>query len=478
MVVKRIRNLRNGKAGLVAVFGLVAIAVAVVMAWPYFAGSSNQLLSRIPEIDEARLSERAKKMMASCEESIRVNPEDATAWGLLGRACLAHQLQEPARQCFEVASELEPENYEWFYSQALSLDVADNAKAIPLIEKAIELCKRGKDQLKCRLAEIYFDESDMQSCRKLVESVLEGNARQLRANMLMARLYLIENKTDESLKCIQVVLDGQPNRKEALRLMSQIQSRKGNASEANRYATKAEDPTAFDEAWPDPVYQKVLDLRKDVNKLVANALQLPTSMIKERVRVLKEAVAEEPHEPNWHGFLGQTYLQMRQFEHAKDALENGIRLHPDSPVLRYTLGLVYLNQQNFKKAIPVLEKAVALKQDYDQAYLNLGIAYRENGQVKKSIDAIKKSIAILPGGLKSQLNLAASLERDKQFDAAVDAYKECLKLDDQSAEVHFLFGRLLSERREYANDAKKLLSKAIEIDPTFAEAQDLLNSID
>lgn len=458
--------------------GLLVLAGTGALVWYFVGGAEDRaLLARIPKPNIDRLSGRATELFESCEHSIRVNPRDASGWGILGRAYLSHDYAEEALVCFEVASELEPENYEWYYSQVLALPASEQKKSIELLRIAIPLCQEGLDQLQCHLGELLFDEAKYDECKNITREVLDKYPRHPRANLLMARVCLIRNEIEESLACAEKVISLEPNRRQALRLLSQIHIRLGNEKQSSEYSKKALDELAVDEPWPHPVSQKIRQLRKDVNQLVMNALRLPPSKVKERIRVLQEAVESEPKEPIWHGLLGQTYLQTRQFDRARQAMENGFKTCPESPVLRYIMGLVYLNEGNYPKAIHFFQEAISLKADYDQAYLNLGIAYRENGEPGKSIKALEESLAILPGSLKTKLNLAVSLEADKQTDKAIEVFKQCIDLDEQSAEVNFLLGKLLAKSGENIELGKQHLRRAVELEPEFAEAKELLDSL-
>ena len=479
MTSSLVRRSRSATAAVVValVLGLAILAVGGWFVWQAISNrAGSQLLQRLPDVDVTRLSERSRRLMVSCQESVRLDPADASAWGLLGRAYLAHQFQQEAGQCFQVAAELEPENFEWHYAQALTLIPNNNSQAIELIRQAIELTDENVDQLQCRLAELLFDEAEFTECRGELEKVLEKTPNHPRANMLLARLFLIENQPQESLRCIQLVTAVQPERQEALRLLSQIHSRLGNSREAAKFAAEAEDPQAYNPSWPDKINEKIQSLRKDISQLVPDAMRLPPSKVMERLRILEEAVEEEPHEPQWHVFLGQTLLKVRDFDKANEVMKKAVELHPESAIVQYTFGLVLLNEGKAKEAIPVLEKAVELKSDYSGAFLDLGIAYRLENSLDKAIEAFEKSLKILPGNFKTQLNLAVTLELDGQVDRAIAAYRQCLELDDQSADVCLLLGKLYVQKKDVEN-ARKYLNQAVALDPNLAEAKALLNSL-
>ena len=454
------------------------------------AQSSSKWLDRLPEPDISTLSNRAKKTIESCEESVRIRPDDASGWGLLGRAYLAHYLHEAARQCFEVAQELEPSNYQWPYSVMLSVNPPDAAQSIELVKESL-VHADGAIEVQCRLAELYFDDSQFDLAKKTLEEMGSQASDSPRVNMLLARILLNENKASDSLEKLEIVLAAQPQRLEALRLASQIYFRLGETAKANEFAEKASQPGIGNEPWYDPVWEEIQSLRKDVNVLVQKAMQLPPSQINRRIQVLREAVDEEPQEPNWHGFLGQTLMQTKQFAEAEKVLAKSIQIHPSSPVLHYLLGLVYLQQKQFNSAVSSFKKAISIKPDYDDAYLNLGIAERTIQDFPSAITAFEKAIEIFPGNLRAYLNLAVTLEMDEQNRKAMETYEKCLTIREDSAEIHFMLGKLQatlyqkdrnstndpSENNRLAAEAKKHLQRSLDLDPNQAEISPLLNEL-
>jgi len=474
----------------VAVILLIVVVACVYYIYTSSGNASGKWLDRLPTPNLATLSNRAKKTIESCEESVRIRPDDASGWGLLGRAYLAHYLHDEARQCFEVAKELEPTNYQWPYSMMLAINPPDAKQSIELVKESLEHAADNTD-LQCRLAELYFEDSQFELAKSTIESVLNTAADLPRANMLFARILLSENKAEESLEKLQVVMVAQPQRLEALRLASQIYFRLGQATKANEFAEKAEQPGIGNEPWFDPVFEDIQSLRKDVNILVRDAMQLPPSQINRRIQILREAVDEEPQEPNWHGFLGQTLLQVKQFTEAKKVLANGVKIHPNSPVLRYLLGLVFIQQKEFDSAAETFKKAISIKPDYDDAYLNLGIAQRTSQKLPEAIASFEKAIDIFPGNLRAYLNLAVTLEMAEENRRAIETYEKCLTIREDSAEIHFMLGSLQArlyrddqtasedrtEKTKYAAQAREHLQRSLDLDPNQAEILPLLNEL-
>lgn len=455
---------RKGKSTPIPVVGLAVLVLSAGVAW-FMVGSGsqgpNKWVNRLPEVALDQLSKRATSLVAGCVEAIQLNPEDAEGWGLLGRVYLAHQFAGPASECFQVAWELDQDNFKWPYS--LVMAEPGSEEAIDYCRQAIELCPHEGIEIRCRLAELYFGSGDLAKSREALETVIEIVPDYPRANMMLAQIYLQNGQIQKGIQQAELVLQSQPDRREALRFLSQAHFRLGNSEKSSEYAIQSDKPGAFDPAWDDLLYQEAMSLRRDVNRIVQEAMRLPASRVEQKLKILREAVAEEPHEPNWHGFLGQTLLKSRQYSEAESVLKNGIGLHPLSASLHYSLGLVFLNQKKLNLAIKSLQEAVKVKPDFDKALTDLGIAFRENQQADQAIQSLQKAISIFPGNFRAQLNLGVTCEMAGDLSGAAQAYRQCLALDPNSGDVHLLLGKVLLQSVETQREAEMHLEKAKEL---------------
>lgn len=102
---------------------------------------------------------------------------------------------------------------------------------------------------------------------------------------------------------------------------------------------------------------------------------------------------------------GANYQRINNWQKAKWAHENIIRLDNKNPYGYYYLGKDCLNLKDLTCSEENLKKSTKLKSDFADAYYQLGLLYLAQGRVDKSEILFKKTIEILPNHLDALLKL-------------------------------------------------------------------------
>ena len=123
---------------------------------------------------------------------------------------------------------------------------------------------------------------------------------------------------------------------------------------------------------------------------------------------------------------------MGEHDRAIESFLSAIELFPENDELHYYLGLEYRIVQDYKKAAQTFKKAIELKDDNAEYYFNLGIAYERMGKIPESI---------------------RYLDRAVQLD------------DTNPASLNYL-GYLLADEGIRLDEARELIAKALDQDPT------------
>ena len=99
---------------------------------------------------------------------------------------------------------------------------------------------------------------------------------------------------------------------------------------------------------------------------------------------LLRAEAAEPHLPNLHLRLGETYLRCKRVEDASRAFQRALEIDGDSPEAHVGLSMVYLRQRRFEEAASEALMAVGLQHFSPLGHFNLGIALAvwDNGSAR------------------------------------------------------------------------------------------------
>lgn len=146
----------------------------------------------------------------------------------------------------------------------------------------------------------------------------------------------------------------------------------------------------------------------------------------------------------------------------------------------YNDGLTALNAKEYDKAIENFTKAGELDASQVAVWTNLATAYQELAKTKtgadfdanmqKALDTYGKALALKPEDAGIHNNYALTLARAKKFPEAQTELQKAAELDPQNGgKYYYNLGALLVNAGQ--NDAaSNAFKKAIEVQPTYADA--------
>lgn len=110
-----------------------------------------------------------------------------------------------------------------------------------------------------------------------------------------------------------------------------------------------------------------------------------------------------------------------------------------------------------------------------EEHINLGVAYEKKGEVDNALKEYKlasKKLAL------AYLYIGNIYFQKNDFDEAESAYRKAIKKDSQNADAHNNLAWLYYSKKENLDEAKELVLKAIELNPSKKEIyQDTLDKI-
>jgi tetratricopeptide (TPR) repeat protein len=122
---------------------------------------------------------------------------------------------------------------------------------------------------------------------------------------------------------------------------------------------------------------------------------------------LLKAEQFDPHLPDLHLRIGETYLRQRRTGDAERAFQRALEIDGDSPEAHLGLALVCLRQRNNEEAAEQALLAVGLQHFLPSGHFYLGIALARLGQRERSALAFETSVSMFPGLLAAHRWLAA-----------------------------------------------------------------------
>ena len=129
----------------------------------------------------------------------------------------------------------------------------------------------------------------------------------------------------------------------------------------------------------------------------------------------------------------------------KDALKD----NPDDPDINNNLGCLYLSQKYYIEAEKYLKKAISLKSNDYKFHYNLGLLYQETGMQEEGV--------------------AGLVDREKgKKREAIEEFEKCLKLKSDLFEALYNLGNLYFDLNEFEK-AEEYYLRCQRINPQFPE---------
>jgi predicted AlkP superfamily phosphohydrolase/phosphomutase/tetratricopeptide (TPR) repeat protein len=216
---------------------------------------------------------------------------------------------------------------------------------------------------------------DLMDCRKyhealpMLEELSRESPKEMRFKLQLAQCHLSIGHTAESRALLEEVLKFKPDKP------------KKNGDEPEE---------------PVPAAEKVPASRPWADWLIGT-IELADGNAEKGLASLLRAEAAEPHLPNLHLRLGETYLRCKRVEDAERAFQRALEIDGDSPEAHVGLSMVYLRQRRFEEAASEALMAVGLQHFSPLGHFNLGISLARLGQRERAILAFETSLTIMPG---------------------------------------------------------------------------------
>lgn len=189
--------------------------------------------------------------------------------------------------------------------------------------------------------------------------------------------------------------------------------------------------------------------------------------------------------------LGEAYMGSGNYSEARQIFQEVVRINPNSLIVKNFLekmsgeeerrrGEKELHRKEYQSAIENFKISIQLNPDNVRTKLGLISGYLEIGEINKPIEVIGSIVGVETDDLDDYIvlanRLAIRLRKEGQFDDAIKVFRKALKQDPDDPTLYFnlAMSHLKKDEKDFA---KNYLKQAIQIDPEFQEAKDLLKKI-
>jgi len=149
-----------------------------------------------------------------------------------------------------------------------------------------------------------------------------------------------------------------------------------------------------------------------------------------------------------------------------------IKLAPHLAAAYNNLGMLYFNERDYEHAAEVLEHGLKLHQNMPTASAMLGMSYYELGVNEKAEPLLRAAVQANPKDDHAEMMLVHLLIRLSKYDEATQSLNHFLNRNPKDQEAWYLLGKTYLQMSEDA------LKKINEIDPDSVVAHEIAGEID
>ncbi|MBN2476330.1 MAG: tetratricopeptide repeat protein [Pirellulales bacterium] len=318
----------------------------------------------------------------------------------------------------------------------------------------------------------------------------------------------VEALNAEELETVRRLAEDYPDRVEPVALLGKVYKAHGNTEAAmERWQECVRLDPGFVEGYYQmgwaalhrgeyqravELWQQVLKLdpaKPDVHGLIARAL-MSLGRTQEAVEELKKDIEANPKAFHSHFRLGQTYLQEKDYEKAKQHCQTAVEIQPDFPNAYYGLATACArlgqkdefkrNMEKFKqlesREFEVLKDRNRARDDLRFARQRVGITYTEIGEYYRQQRNLRRAETLWQRATMLDAKnpicrryLTALFKRGGRDQEALEVYEELSRIEPENALVYAQIG-MLNSRLQRFDATEKAFRKVIELAPERAEA--------
>jgi tetratricopeptide (TPR) repeat protein len=413
-----------------------------------------------------RMLGRFDDAAALIREQIKKSPKIAASYFLLGAILKQQNKEVEARQAFEKAAELAPENLSSL-EQLVNLDI--DAKAYQAGYQRVNqvLQKQPNSAAAYYLrGKLYSAEGKFDLAQEALLKALDLDPNFNRAYDLLLPIFRRANKLPEALNEMNAVLSKKPNDVRALLLTAFIYN-------AMKDYSKSRDS-----------YEKVLTV--DPNSVVAlNNLAFiyaeKLNDLNRAAELAQKARSVAPNNPSVLDTLGWIIYKQGNYQQAVDLLNQSAAKSPDNAEIQFHLGMAAYMMGQIGAALPALEKAVASTTEFEEkeeARRRLALLGKEGGTGRNfSAGELEASLKEQPNDPVGLTRLGEAYEKEGSPAKAVDAYERAFKANPKLLTAAMKLAQLNAGPLKNPDKALQYARKARELAPADPHAAATVGSI-
>ena len=375
------------------------------------------------QINETRAE--AERLAASADAA---SDEKAAVVGVLGMVYFLYDFTELARPAFELAHDLDRDDFRWPYYQGMLLELdGDLEGSLEWFDVALALRERDLSAT-LRRASLLLELGREAEAEQVYDQILQFQPELSAALVGKGRCRLSDGDVEVALGLFERALPQEPEGSVVNHYIGMAYRRLGNREEASEALARNQHVSL---TLPDPL----LDQLRSLN-------------------VSREAFFK----------AGTAAMRRKDYERAVVAFEKMLEAQPDDPVTHFNIGMAMTEMGRMEEAERNLRIAIEGRDNYRDAHFNLGLLLAHSGRIDQAEEQFRAAAASDSEDLTSLIRLADVLNRLDRPDEAIPLLREVVAKDPGIAEVYLALGEALVATGEPA-EGRIALNRVLEFAP-------------
>jgi tetratricopeptide (TPR) repeat protein len=403
-----------------------------------------------------------KQAIAQFKEITAREAKDLESWLALGRLYHVAGDSVESEKSYKRAMEINPNSEEALTGLAVVYsDIGDTKKAIEMLRVVTE--RDPSPRTLEALAQAYDQVRDYKSAAEVLKKAIEISPDNARLKRELAQNLLLTEKFDEALQLYNQLATEDPKDSQTQLRIAEIYRQKRDFSKAREALNKAKE---LDSDNLDVRYEEV-NLLADQGK-TDEAVKILKGMLDDMVKKSYSA-SEKSNRLMLLERLSALYRSAKKYTDAMDVLGQMADLDPQNNGVKLAHASLLADMGKVDEGVAELRALRsddrAKNRELDLATAQLYEKGKRFAEMAQALDAAEK----LSESPQEKMNVAfmrgAMYERQKKYDAAEAEFRKVLVTDPDNAGALNYLGYMFAEAGIKLDEAAKLVSRALEIDP-------------
>ena len=255
-----------------------------------------------------------------------------------------------------------------------------------------------------------------------IQNYKEANPGSVIAEMAEAMLCLKRNKVQQTIAHLNYIYQHQPNNTMALYVLGHCYERLGKDDLAVRY-------------YQDCVKFKGY-LQLPLQRL--GAIYFRNGRLTDAINQYRQLCHEYPDDTESYIILGYLYIANQEYQHAIDAFNNAITMHPDNFQNNSEFAEIdeLIKNSNLEGAIEAMKSMFEQLGELPELYIKLSDLHYYAGNFLDAINCLKKASKLQSNNLQAAIKLGTLYMKENYISQAAEQFNIALELNDEIVDAY------------------------------------------